>query len=454
MRQSQYFLPSLKENPTEAQIVSHRFMLRAGMIRQSASGIYSFLPLGLKVMQKIADIVRVEQNRTGAMEVVLPTLQPAELWQESGRYEDYGKEMLRIRDRHDRPLLYGPTAEELITDIVRNAVKSYRSLPLNLYQIHWKFRDELRPRFGVMRGREFLMKDGYGFDLTEAAARETYHRVFVSYLRILAEMGLRPIPMRAETGPIGGNLSHEFIILADTGESQVYCHKNYLSRLTPGAVDYQDAAAMAGLVADWTRDYAAADEAHKPAECGVAAADLIAARGIEVGHIFYFGTKYSAPMKAVVSNEQGHSVPLHMGSYGIGVSRLVAGIIEASHDENGIIWPVTVAPFAAHVINMKSGDALCDGLAGDMYQQLSAAGIDVLYDDRDERAGVKMAESDLIGIPLRIVIGPKSAAVAEVEISARAEPQKKISLSSAASVDFITKALATAKAISGKICRV
>ena len=454
MRQSQYFLPSLKENPTEAQIVSHRFMLRAGMIRQSASGIYSFLPLGLRVMQKIADIVRVEQNRTGAMEVVLPTLQPAELWQESGRYDDYGKEMLRIKDRHDRPLLYGPTAEELITDIVRNAVKSYRALPINLYQIHWKFRDELRPRFGVMRGREFLMKDGYGFDISEAAARATYHRVFVSYLRILAEMGLRPIPMRAETGPIGGNLSHEFIILAETGESQVYCHKNYLARETPGAVDYSDAEAMAGLVGDWTHDYAAADEAHKPAECGVAAADLVEARGIEVGHIFYFGTKYSSPMKAVVSNETGQSVPLHMGSYGIGVSRLVAGIIEASHDENGIIWPVSVAPFGVHLINVKSGDAACDKMAGELYQQLQNAGIDVLYDDRDERAGVKLAEADLIGLPLRIVIGPKSAAASQVEIAARADTQHKISLGAGDVVAFVSAALQKAQNTAGRICRI
>ncbi|MCX8500102.1 MAG: proline--tRNA ligase, partial [Alphaproteobacteria bacterium] len=349
-------------------------------------------------------------------------LQPAELWQESGRYEDYGKEMLRITDRHDRPMLYGPTAEEVVTDIIRNSVKSYRSLPINLFQIHWKFRDEVRPRFGVMRGREFLMKDGYGFDLDEAAARFTYQKMFVSYLRILRNLGLNPIPLRADTGPIGGDLSHEFIILAETGESQVYCHQNYTSRAIPDAVDYSDRDAIAALVKEWTTDYAAADDLHNPAACPIPPGELLTARGIEVGHIFYFGTKYSAPMKAAVSNEAGALVNLHMGSYGIGVSRLVGGIIEASHDEQGIIWPKSVAPFQVALLNLKSGDPACDAAAAGLYQQLSAAGVEVLYDDRDERAGVKLAEADLLGLPLRLVVGPKGVAANRVEVVERRAP--------------------------------
>ncbi|MDI9408827.1 MAG: proline--tRNA ligase [Candidatus Pacebacteria bacterium] len=425
MRQSLYFLPTLKEVPTEAQTVSHRLMLRAGMVRQVAAGIYSWLPLGQRVLDKIADHVRAEQVKTGAMEIIMPTLQPAELWQESGRYDDYGKEMLRITDRHDRPLLYGPTAEEVVTDIVRNSIKSYRSLPLNLFQIHWKFRDEVRPRFGVMRGREFLMKDGYGFDLDEASARFTYQKMFVSYLRILRNLGLNPIPLRADTGPIGGDLSHEFIILAETGESQVYCHQNYTSRAIPDAVDYDDQDHIAQIVKDWTADYAAADDLHNPATCKVPDHELLTARGIEVGHIFYFGTKYSTPMKAAVSTESGGLTNLHMGSYGIGVSRLVGGIIEASHDDLGIIWPKSVAPFQIALINLKAGDSACDSAANLLYKQLTSSGIEVLLDDRDERAGVKLAEADLLGLPLRLVIGPKGVAAGTIEVVERANPSNK-----------------------------
>jgi prolyl-tRNA synthetase len=436
MRLSRYFLPTVKENPTEAQIVSHRLMLRAGMIRQSAAGIYSWLPLGLRVLRKVEKIVHEEQARAGAIEVLMPTLQPAELWQESGRYEDYGKEMLRITDRHDRPLLYGPTNEEMITDIVRNAVKSYRALPLNLYHIQWKFRDEVRPRFGVMRGREFLMKDGYSFDLDEAGAKLAYAKMFVSYLRTYARMGLKPIPMRADTGPIGGDLSHEFIILAETGESEVYCHRRFIEAGPPENVDYSNAEQIHGIMADWTRDYAATDELHDAAKCPVPPADLVTARGIEVGHIFYFGTKYSHAMNATVVDADGQNRELQMGSYGIGVSRLVGAIIEASHDDAGIIWPKAVAPFTVALVNLKSGDAGCDAACEALYGQLEKAGIEALYDDRSERVGVKLADMDLIGIPLQILIGPKGVERNIVEVKKRGEEGRQ-ELSPEAALRFV-----------------
>lgn len=419
MRLTQYFLPTIKENPTEAQIVSHRLMLRAGMIRQSAAGIYSWLPLGLRVLRKVETIVREEQARAGAIEMLMPTLQPAELWQESGRYDDYGKEMLRITDRHDRPLLYGPTNEEMITDIVRNTVKSYKTLPLNLYHIQWKFRDEVRPRFGVMRGREFLMKDGYSFDLDEDAARLAYARTFVSYLRTYARMGLRPIPMRADTGPIGGNLSHEFIILADTGESEVFCHRRFVERSAEVEVDYRDPDAVTAIMQDWISDYAATGEMHDAKSCPVPPDQLVTARGIEVGHIFYFGTKYSASMKASVTDASGQPRDMHMGSYGIGVSRLVGAIIEASHDDAGIVWPKSVAPFTVAVVNLKSGDIACDAASEGLYQTLTNAGVEVLLDDRADRIGVKLADMDLIGVPLQILVGPKGLERGIVEIRQR-----------------------------------
>ncbi len=422
MRLSRYFLPTLRETPKEAEIVSHRLMLRAGLIRQQAAGSYTWLPLGLKVLGKINAIIREEQNRAGAVELLMPTLQSADLWRESGRYEAYGKEMLRMKDRHDRDLLFGPTNEEMITDVFRSFVRSYKDLPLNLYHIQWKFRDEVRPRFGVMRSREFLMKDAYSFDIDEASARHAYNRMFVAYLRTFSRMGLQAIPMRADTGPIGGDLSHEFIILASTGESEVYCHKDYLSFPIPDeTVNFEDRASLQETVNNWTALYAATSEIHdEKAYNALNDNDKVSARGIEVGHIFYFGTKYSEPMKAVVTGSDGVEKPVHMGSYGIGPSRLVAAIIEASHDENGIIWPKGVAPFDVVVINLKKGDTACDAACETIYAKLQDAGKDVLYDDRDERPGAKFGTHDLIGIPIQIVVGPKGLANGQVEIKIRA----------------------------------
>ncbi|WP_308909650.1 proline--tRNA ligase [Pseudokordiimonas caeni] len=423
MRLSRYFLPTLKETPSEAQIASHRLMLRAGMIRQGAAGIYSWLPLGLRVLKKIEAIVREEQDRAGAQELLMPTIQSAELWVESGRYEDYGKEMLRIEDRHGREMLYGPTNEELITDIFRKEVRSYRDLPKMLYHIQWKFRDEIRPRFGVMRGREFLMKDAYSFDLTPEGAVRSYNAMFVAYLRTFARLGLKAIPMRADTGPIGGDLSHEFIILAETGESQVFFHKDFEKKdalsLNP---DFD--ADLQPIVDDWTSIYAATEEMHDAATCGVAEGDLVTGRGIEVGHIFYFGDKYSKPMGATVQGPDGELVNVEMGSYGIGVSRLIGAIIEAFHDDNGIIWPESVAPFKVGLINLRSGDAACDGACEQLYKDLGAAGVEVLYDDRDERAGAKFANMDLIGLPWQVTVGPRGLEKGMVELKNRATGEK------------------------------
>ncbi|MDC1407115.1 proline--tRNA ligase [Candidatus Puniceispirillum sp.] len=417
MRLSQYFLPVLKETPKEAQIASHRLMLRAGMIQQSSAGIYSWLPLGKRVVDKIATIVREEQDRSGALEILMPTLQPAEIWQESGRYDDYGAEMLRVKDRHDRDMLYGPTNEEQVTDIFRSHVRSYKALPLNLYHIQWKFRDEVRPRFGTMRGREFLMKDAYSFDLDADTARTAYNKMFVSYLKTFARMGLTAIPMEADTGPIGGDMSHEFIILAETGESGVYFHKDWLKADLLAEIDYD--VDLQPFVDKFTSIYARADEKHDPATCPVDDVELMTMRGIEIGHIFYFGTKYSAAMGAVVSGPDGKNVPVHMGSYGIGVSRLVGGIIEASHDDKGIIWPDSVAPFGVAVVNLKSGDSVCDAASQSLYDQLAAAGCDPLIDDRDERPGAKLAAMDLIGIPWQIVVGPRGMDNGVVEVKRR-----------------------------------
>ena len=417
MRLSHYFLPVLKEIPKDAQIASHRLMLRAGMIQQSSAGIYSWLPLGKRVLDKIATIVREEQDRSGALEILMPTLQPAEIWQESGRYDDYGAEMLRVKDRHDRDMLYGPTNEEQVTDIFRAHVRSYKALPLNLYHIQWKFRDEVRPRFGIMRGREFLMKDAYSFDLDADGARTAYNKMFVSYLKTFARMGLTAIPMEADTGPIGGDMSHEFIILAETGESGVYFHKDWLKADLLAEIDYD--ADLQPFVDKFTSIYARADEKHDPATCLIEDVDLMSMRGIEIGHIFYFGTKYSAAMGAVVSGPDGKNVPVHMGSYGIGVSRLVGGIIEASHDDKGIIWPDSVAPFGVAVVNLKPGDAVCDAASQSLYDQLAAAGCDPLIDDRDERPGAKLAAMDLIGIPWQIVVGPRGMDNGVVEVKRR-----------------------------------
>jgi prolyl-tRNA synthetase len=421
MRFSRSLIPILREAPREAEIVSHRLMLRAGMIRQQAAGLYSWLPLGLRVLRRIEAIIREEQNRAGAVEILMPTIQSADLWRESGRYDAYGKEMLRIVDRHERDMLYGPTNEEMVTDIFRSYVKSYRDLPLNLYHIQWKFRDEVRPRFGVMRGREFLMKDAYSFDLDEAGARTAYNRMFVAYLRTFARLGVKAIPMRADTGPIGGDLSHEFIILADTGESEVFCHKDYLGFETPPAdTDFRDATGLQATVDRWTSLYAAEKDMHDEAAFDALPEEQrVAARGIEVGHIFYFGTKYSKPMGATVTGPDGKEHEVHMGSYGIGPSRLVAAIIEASHDEAGIKWPDAVAPFDATVLNLRVGDAAVDAACEGLVAGLEASGREVLYDDRDDRPGAKFATADLLGIPWQIIVGPKSLAEGNVELKRR-----------------------------------
>lgn len=417
MRLSHYFLPILKENPKEAEIVSHRLMLRAGMIHQQSAGIYSWLPLGKKVLDKVCNIIREEQNRAGALEIMMPTIQSADLWRESGRYEDYGKEMLRIIDRQERDMLYGPTNEEMVTEIFRSYVRSYKDLPLNLYHIQWKFRDEIRPRFGVMRSREFLMKDAYSFDLDYEGARAAYNRMFVAYLRTFARTGLRAIPMRADTGPIGGELSHEFIILADTGESAVFCDRKYLGIEVPGPeTDFSDDAALDRIVRQWTEPYAATEEMHDETVWqGVPDDNKLAARGIEVGHIFHFGTKYSSPMGAKVTGPDGKEHLVSMGSYGIGPSRLIAAAIEASHDDNGIVWPKPLAPFDFGIINMKPGNDLCDRMSNDLYVSLENAGFDVLLDDTDASAGSKFATMDLIGLPEQLIIGPRGAAAGEIE---------------------------------------
>ena len=440
MRLSRYFLPILRETPKEAEIVSHRLMLRAGMMRQEAAGIYAFLPLGLRVLQKICRIVREEQDRSGAIELLMPTVQSADLWRESGRYDAYGKEMLRIKDRHERDMLYGPTNEEMITEIFRAYVKSYKDLPLNLYHIQWKFRDEVRPRFGLMRGREFLMKDAYSFDLDQAGATHSYNKMFVAYLRTFARMGLKSIPMRAESGPIGGNLSHEFIILASTGESEVFCHKDYLDFTVPPAdVNFDDVKGLQAIVDKWTSQYAATSEMHDPAAFAKIPADKqMSARGIEVGHIFYFGTKYSEPMKATVATGDGAEVPVQMGSYGIGPSRLVAAVIEASHDEAGIIWPEPVAPFKVALLNLKQGDAATDGACEQLYGGLTAKGVEVLYHDLDERPGAKFATADLIGLPWQVLVGPRGLGEGKVEVKNRASGTRDM-LTPAGALDLLTR---------------
>ncbi len=435
---SRYFLPNLKETPKEAEIVSHRLMLRAGLVRQQSAGIYSWLPLGLKVLKKIEEIVREEQNRAGAIEILMPTIQSADLWRESDRYDAYGKEMLRVTDRHERDMLYGPTNEEMVTDIFRGYVRSYKDLPLNLYHIQWKFRDEVRPRFGVMRGREFLMKDAYSFDVDPEQARVAYNRMFVSYLRTFERMGIKAIPMRADTGPIGGDMSHEFLILADTGESGVFCHRDYLDLPIPAEdVDYDDAGELQEIVSAWTKSYAATDEIHDEAEWAeVANADQLSARGIEVGHIFHFGTKYSEAMGAKVAGPDGVEKPVHMGSYGIGPSRLVGAIIEASHDDDGIIWPESVAPFDLGIINLKSGDETTDAACNDLYTRLENAGLDVLYDDTNQRAGGKFARMDLIGLPRQLIVGPRGLKNGEVEVKIRKSGDRQ-TLSLDAAVDLL-----------------
>jgi prolyl-tRNA synthetase len=427
MRLSRYFLPVLKETPTEAEILSHQLMLRAGMVRQQAAGIYAWLPLGKRVLDKIEQIVREEQDRSGAIEVLMPTIQSSDLWRESGRYDAYGPEMLRFKDRREREMLFGPTNEEMITSIFRDGVRSYRDLPRNLYHIQWKFRDEMRPRFGVMRGREFLMKDAYSFDIDSAGARHSYNKMFLAYLRTFKRLGLTAIPMRADTGPIGGDLSHEFIVLAPTGESEVYFDKawhddgqNY-ENLPFG---YDDADALHDWIETQVQVYAATDEKRDLDREGQIGTALVSGRGVEVGHIFYFGSKYTKAMNAQVQGPDGQMLYPEMGSYGIGVSRLVGAIIEASHDASGIIWPESVAPYKVGLINLRADDAKCAAAADDLYAKLEAAGVEVLYDDRDERGGAKFATMDLIGLPWQVVIGPKGLENGIVEVKNRRTGEK------------------------------
>ncbi|HEX7815388.1 proline--tRNA ligase [Dyella sp.] len=426
MRLSRYLLPTSKDNPAEAQIASHRLMLRAGLIRQEAAGIYAWLPLGLRVLRKVEAIVRDELHRAGAVELLMPTLQLADLWRESGRYDAYGPEMLRIRDRHERELLYGPTNEEMIHEIFRSTVRSYRDLPMNLFQVQWKFRDEQRPRFGVLRGREFLMKDGYSFDLDEAGARKSYQQMFVAYLRMFRRMGITAIPMRAETGPIGGDLSHEFIVLAETGESAVYVDRDMLSLDVPGDdIDYRGD--LDAWVDAWSVPYAATEDVHEAArfEREVPPERRVRTRGIEVGQIFYYGAKYATPMRVLVTGADGIERPIHGGCYGVGVSRLLGAIIEAGHDERGIVWPDAVAPFQVGLVNLQQGDEQVDLACEALYKELQRAGIDVLYDDRDERAGGKFATMDLIGLPWQLVVGPRDLKQGMVELKRRATGERE-----------------------------
>jgi prolyl-tRNA synthetase len=421
MRLSRYFLPVTKETPADAQIVSHKLMLRAGLVRQTAAGIYAWLPLGHRVLKKIEQVVREEQDRAGAIELLMPTIQSADIWRESGRYDAYGPEMLRFKDRHEREMLYGPTNEEMITILFRDAVKSYRDLPRTLYHIQWKFRDETRPRFGVMRGREFLMKDAYSFDLDEEGLRQSYEVMFVAYLRTFARLGLQAVPVRAPTGPIGGNLSHEFHVLAETGESALF-YDAALEDVTREELLSADASTIAKLTDLYAME---AEEHEKVAECPVPAERLRTRRGIEVGHIFAFGTKYSASMGMTIQTKDGGSVHPHMGSYGVGVSRLMGAIIEASHDESGIVWPESIAPFKVGLINMRADDAACASASDTLYAQLQDAGVEVLYDDRDERGGAKFATMDVIGLPWQLIIGPKGLEKGVVELKNRATGERQ-----------------------------
>jgi prolyl-tRNA synthetase len=421
MRLSRYFLPVLKENPADAQIVSHRLMLRAGMIKQASAGIYSWLPLGFKVLRKLENIIHEEQIRAGHIPIQMPTMQSADLWRESGRYDAYGAEMLRVKDRHDRDMLFTPTAEELVTDIFRAHVGSYKDLPLTLYQIQWKFRDEIRPRFGVMRGREFLMKDGYNFDLTKEDALHAYNRHLVSYLRTYERMGLQAIPMRADSGPIGGEDTHEFLVLAETGESEVF-YDSKVTDLTFGDrdINYDDRAQCQAIMDEFTTLYARTDETHDETLFHEIPEDRRrVARGIEVGQIFYFGTKYSDAMNASVADADGKNVNVHMGSHGIGVSRLIGALIEANHDDNGIIWPEGVTPFHCGIVNLKQDDEEADAACDAIYKSLTALGLEPLYDDRNERAGGKFATMDLIGLPWRITVGPRGLKNGVVELTSR-----------------------------------
>ena len=405
------FIPILKNNPSEAKIKSHQLMLRVGMIKQSSAGIYSWLPLGLKVMKKIEKIVREEQNKIGAQEILMPTIQSNEIWKESGRYEDYGEEMLRIKDRQGREMLYGPTNEELVTDIFRSSFKSYKSLPQLLYHIQWKFRDEIRPRFGIMRCREFYMKDAYSFDLNDEEALFSYNKFFLSYLKTFKRLDLTAIPMAADTGPIGGNLSHEFIILAETGESKIYTDKRIFSLNFDGtSLDKKN---LIELRKKYEQFYSVTDDKFNKDEFEnkVRESDRLKTKGIEVGHIFYFGDKYSKPMKTSVDLPGGKKEYVKMGSYGIGVSRLVGAIIEAKYDEKNEImkWPISVAPYDIAVIPMiNKNDSSTLDKANKINLELKKNKIDSIIEDTDENFSSKIKKMNLIGAPYQIIIGKES----------------------------------------------
>jgi len=427
LRVSRYFLPVLKESPSDAQIVSHKLMLRAGLIRQTAAGIYAWLPIGHRVLTKIEQIVREEQDRAGAIEMLMPTIQSADLWRESGRYDAYGPEMLRIRDRHDREILYGPTNEEMLTAIVRDELKSYRELPRTLYHIQWKFRDEVRPRFGVMRGREFLMKDAYSFDLDEAGARQSYYTQLLAYLRTFQRLGIQAVPMKAASGPIGGDLSHEFIVLAPTGESEVFYDAAFEEfDWNQADLQYGDAEGLQQLFDQVSSTYSATDETHDEGRWAAIAEDRRrTGRGIEVGHIFYFGDKYSNAMGLKVSGPDGKPVAPMMGSYGVGVSRLVGAIIEASHDDAGIVWPESVAPWKVGIVTMRHDDEPSVAAADELYASLQLAGVETAYDDREERGGAKLATMDLIGLPWQLIVGPRGIAAGTVELKRRSSGERQ-----------------------------
>ena len=424
---SNYFIPTQKEKPIDAKIPSHQLMIRSGMIKQESAGIYSWLPIGLKVLKKIEKIVREEQEKAGAIEILMPTLQSSELWSESGRYDSYGDEMLRITDRHSRTLVYGPTNEEQVTEIFRKYIKSYKSLPLNLFHIQWKFRDEVRPRFGVMRGREFLMKDAYSFDLNQEEAKLSYYKMFIAYLKTFKRLGLNAIPVAADSGPIGGNLSHEFSIVAETGESEIFCDRNLLEIDIDENV-YNSNDKIISVVENYLNFYSATDDKHDEKEFNnlVSKNNQVNGRGIEVGHIFSFGDKYSNPMKASISGSDGKISDVFMGSYGIGVSRLVAAIIETSNDEKGIIWPTSVAPFLVNIINLKNKDDNCKNKCLEIHNNLAKNDIESIIDDRDESAGKKFSDSDLIGFPVTIIVGPRELENGNVEIKFRKEGSNQI----------------------------
>lgn len=409
MKLSQYFIPLLKEEPLEAKITSHKLMLRAGLIRQQNSGLYIWLPMGLKVLKKIEQIVRNGMDKFAAIEILMPCVQPAKLWHESGRYNDYGQEMLRFKDRHENELLFGPTNEEVVTEILKNNIKSYKELPKNFYQIQWKFRDEIRPRFGLLRGREFFLKDAYSFDVNEEKAIEAYDNMFRAYLHIFKELSLNVVPVRANTGAIGGDLSHEFHIIAATGESDIYYDSEIETEVAKSSPD----------IAKLKQMYALADDMYKPETCPIEEKKLKKHKSIEVGHIFNFGTKYTAAMDCKIMDEHGKLINPHCGSYGIGVSRLAGAIIEAFHDPKGIVWPEAVTPFHVSLINIGTKEERCINACDSIYQNLNNIGIDVLYDDTPNSIGQKFASHDLMGIPLQIIVGPRAIANNKIELKYR-----------------------------------